>query len=42
MKRIDLLDELARMLVHLDDEMLKTVYEFVLTISGPANGGHGQ
>ncbi|WP_297717949.1 hypothetical protein [Intestinimonas sp.] len=42
MKRTDLLDELARMLVHLDDEMLKTVYEFVLTISVPANGGHGQ
>lgn len=33
MKRVDLLDAIARMLVHLSDEDLKTVYEFVLTIS---------
>ena len=33
MKRIDMLDAIAKMLVHLSDENLKTVYEFVLTIS---------
>ena len=33
MERIDMLDAIARMLVHLSDEDVKTVYEFVLTIS---------
>lgn len=33
MERIDYLDSIAKMLVHLSDEDLKTVYEFVLTIS---------
>ena len=32
MERIDYLDAIARMLVHLSDEEVRTVYEFLLAL----------
>lgn len=35
MNREDFIESISRMLVYLSDEDLKTVYEFVLAMTGP-------